>query len=50
MKGPPEDEILGQLSAALVAVQEEVQKMPVMSLDDRRCAAARREGFIVNPP
>ena len=39
-----------QLSAALVAVQEEVHKMPVMCFDDRLCAAARREGFIVNPP
>jgi predicted nucleic acid-binding protein len=39
-----------QLSAALVAVQEEVHKMPVMCFDDRLCTAARREGFIVNPP
>lgn len=39
-----------QLAAALVAVQEDVYKMPIICFDDRLADAARREGFVVNPP
>ena len=38
-----------QLAAALVAVKEDVQKMPIMCFDNRLSEAARREGFVVNP-
>ncbi len=37
-----------QLAAALVAVREEVHKMPLMCFDNRLTVAARREGFTVN--
>ena len=38
-----------QLAAALVAVREEVHKMALMCFDNRLTAAAKREGFTINP-
>jgi len=38
-----------QLAAAMVATEEKVQRLPFMCFDDRLTAAARLEGFEVNP-
>jgi len=38
-----------QLAAVMVATEENAQRLPVMCFDDRLTAAARLEGFEVNP-
>lgn len=39
-----------QLAAVMVATEENAQRLPLMCFDDRLTAAARLEGFAVNPP
>jgi hypothetical protein len=38
-----------QLAAVMVATEENAQRLPLMCFDDRLAAAARLEGFEVNP-
>ena len=38
-----------QLAAVMVAAEENTQRLPLMCFDDRLTAAARLEGFQVNP-
>ncbi len=38
-----------QLAAVLVATQEDISRVPIMSFDDRLILAAKQEGFTVNP-
>ena len=39
-----------QLAAALVSVQEDTERLSILCFDQRLVTAARKEGFIINPP